>query len=216
MEKKLCFILMADIVDSSNIPQQKNLMADFKKIVQTINDTAEQQIISPITITLGDEFQSVISNLGASLEIIMAIEELIVARNLDFKLRFVLVQGEIDTDINSKIAYEMLGSGLTNARSYLSEMKNSNERFRIKLADKQHSDAINNAFIVYQHIVDGWQVEKDYYIVSKFLEFLDYKQVAVALNKDKSLMWRREKTAKIKEYLALKNVINFLGDCHYV
>jgi len=58
--------------------------------------------------TLGDEFQSVIKNLPAALDIIFSIEEKIAAGGQDFRLRYVLEEGKIETPLNRKIAYGMI------------------------------------------------------------------------------------------------------------
>ena len=201
---------MADIVGSRS-KDQNGLMARFKAIVKRVDTESRNTLLSPITITLGDEFQSVVSNLSSALQIIISLEEIIVKEEVDFKLRYVLVEGEISTPINPMIAHEMMGSGLTEARETLSELKNTRNRVHVKIKDEARSAAINNAFVGFQDIIDDWKLKKDYYIVSKFLEFGDYKRVAVELNKERSLMWKRERSLKIEAYLALRNVLNYLG-----
>jgi hypothetical protein len=210
MKRELYFILMADIIDSRKA-QQIVLLESFKKIISVVNQNAKSKIVSPLTITLGDEFQGVLANLQSALEVIIQIEEEIINEKARFKLRYVLVEGGIETPINKKIAHEMLGSGLTEARNLLSQVKNSNERFYIKINNKEQSAVINNAFRVYQGLIDDWQIDKDYEIVNSFLKYKDYKTVAEKLNKDRSLMWKREKSIKIKEYLSLKQVVYYLS-----
>lgn len=215
MSEQLYFILMADVIDSRKL-QQDILMEQFKEIVATTNRIAKNEIISPITITLGDEFQGVMEDLSSALDVIIKIEEEIIDKKTSFKLRYVLLEGKIETPINTRIAYEMLGSGLTEARNYLLGLKSSNDRFHIKIENKKQSSIISDAFQVFQGIIDDWQVDKDYEIVSYFLALKDYKLVADKLNKDRSLMWRRERSAKIREYVSLKNVIKYIGDCNDV
>lgn len=212
MKEQLYFILMADVIDSRKA-QQDILMAHFKKVIALTNRKSKHKIISPITITLGDEFQGVMKDLSSALDVMFEIEEQIIDTKPSFKLRYVLLEGKIETPINSDTAYEMLGSGLTDARSCLSNLKNSNDRFHVNLRNEKKSSALNDAFIGYQGIIDDWKVDKDYEIVKQFLQLKDYKLVADKLNKDRSLMWRRERTAKIKEYTSLKNVIKYIGDC---
>ena len=122
------YILMADIVDSGNKNQSK-LMDDFKLLVKEINDSYHSKILSPLTITLGDEFQSVLKDLTTAIKIIIDIEEKIIINQFGFKLRYMLNQGEIDTSINTKIAYEMLGQGLTDAINILNDSKKDKNRF---------------------------------------------------------------------------------------
>jgi hypothetical protein len=210
MNSNLHFILMADIIGSRKA-DQKNLIADFKEIVHQANLNAKAELLSPITITLGDEFQSVVASLTAALDIILNLEESIIISGKDFKLRYILLEGQIDTPINPKIAYEMLGSGLTAAREGLAKLKKTKTRFHIVLQDPEKGDTLNKAFVVLQRIIDSWKLKKDYYIVASFLQHIDYKQVSSELNKERSLMWKREKSLKIEEYFALKEVITYLG-----
>ena len=186
-------------------------MAHFKTIVKQVDTESRKKLLSPITITLGDEFQSVVSDLSSALQIIISLEEIIIKEEVDFKLRYVLVEGEVSTPINPNIGHEMMGSGLTDARETLSELKNTRSRLLVKIKNEARSAAINNAFVGFQDIIDDWKLKKDYYIVSKFLEFGDYKLVANELNKERSLMWKRERSLKIEVYLALKKVLNYLG-----
>ncbi|PUZ20718.1 SatD family (SatD) [Chitinophaga costaii] len=210
MSKHLYFILMADIIGSRQ-SDQRLLMADFKALVTKINKKQKKTLLSPITITLGDEFQGIIHDLPASLKIMLEMEEMIIALGKTFKLRYVLMQGEIDTPINPSIAYEMLGPGLTAARETLNQLKRDHHRFEINLQDQALSGALNNSFFALQSIVDNWNPEKDYALVDGFLRYIDYKKVAAALHKTPSLMWKREKSLQIKAYNALKAVINYLG-----
>jgi len=202
------YILMADIIRSS----QKNsnvLMNNFKEVANQINIQLKDAFYSPITITLGDEFQSVVKSLRDGISVIITFEELIIKLKKNFRLRYVLNYGEIDTPINRERAHEMLGQGLTETREMLQIQKRKDERFYIKDKNNKISEKLNLAFYVYQSFVDGWRL-KDYQIVSAFLDHNDYKVVARVLTKDISLMWRREKTLKINEYSATKNLINLI------
>ena len=210
MKSEMNFILMADIIRSRDADQGR-LMTDFKEIVSKVNHSFRDRLLSPVTITLGDEFQGVVRDLSSALAIILQLEEIIIRSGKNFKLRYVLAEGKIETAINTKIAYEMLGSGLSEARETLAELKKMKARFYVMLQDKAHGEAINNVFIVLQNIIDTWKIKKDYYIVAKFLEHKDYKKVATELNKERSLIWKRERSLNLADYFALKEVITYLG-----
>lgn len=206
---------MADIIKSRKSDQQ-NLMQSFKKVTDKTTASNPDNFLSPITITLGDEFQAVATNLLSAISIIQNLEENIIALKGDFHLRYVLLEGEIETTINPNIAYGMLGSGLTEARETLIRLKKSKSRFHVILQDKALENALQNAFVAFQGIIDDWKPNKDYYIVTEFLQNRDYKEVAIELNKERSLIWKREKGLKIEEYFALKQVINYLGGNNHV
>lgn len=201
---------MADIIDSRN-KGSKTLMLDFKQIVATVRKKYRNRFLSPITITLGDEFQAVVKSLSATVEIIFSIEEEIIKMGKDIRLKYVVEYGNVDTDINSKIAYEMLGGGLTSAREHLLESKREKDkRVNFYLRNEEAGLAIENAFFVAISIRDKWKV-KDSNLMAAFMEHRNYQKVAQALSVDRSQIWRREKTLMIKEYFALKETIKYLS-----
>ncbi len=200
------FILMADIVSSGSLDSTK-AMASFKKLVQTANKQHKAELLSPLTITLGDEFQGIICDLSAALRVMISLEEGLISLNPGFRLRYSLNYGEIGTPINPKIAHEMLGDGLTTARKNLNELKNSNSRFSISLVNKKMTQIFENAFVIYQQIVDRWKPENDYDIAAGLIENHDYKIVAKKLGRNRSLIWKREKNLDMISYFAIRNLI---------
>ena len=209
------YILMADIINS----REKNaqlLMEQFKDVISKVNILQNKNLCSPLTITLGDEFQGVVKDLENCIETIFLIEESILESSYDIKLRYVLNYGEIETEINSNIAHAMLGSGLTNTRKQLNLLKSKNFRFMILLDDKRIrlQERLNKSFVIYQSFIDSWKL-KDYKIASEFLENKDYKIVAQKVNLDKSTAWRRKISLNINEYFTIKNLIQDLTQYSY-
>jgi hypothetical protein len=206
-KKQLLYpILMADIIDSGSKPA-KELMSNFKKLVENINKKYAKSILSPLTITLGDEFQGVIIDLVDAYNIIFEIEELVIKTKSKLKLRYVLHIGKIETKLNSSSAYEMLGEGLTLAREKLNELKTSKNRFDILLHGKTKStEIINNLFFIYQNYVDNWSFT-DRPILQEFLQGKTYQEVAKRLKINISSAWRRQKSLNIDEYFTVKQLI---------
>jgi hypothetical protein len=205
------FILMADIVDSRRSDQNK-LMTNFKIIINETNHKNNELMLSPLTITLGDEFQGVVNSVKAAIKLMFFIEEKIIHLDAGFKLRYVLVEGKIDTPINKNVAYEMLGDGLTQAREALNVHKKSNIRYYFNLRNECKSEALVNSMFLYQSIVDDWKISKDYDLINKFIKLRDYKLVAEQLGKTRSQIWKREKSLKIEEYFSVKSVINYIAE----
>ena len=200
------FILMSDIINSSSKDQQL-LMHNLKKCTNYINDKYLKNVLSPLTITLGDEFQAVISDLYNAIKIMIDLEEFIIQNNFEIKLRYVLLFGKIDTQINSEVAYEMLGEGLTSARKLINNMKNDHNRFLINVESNDKNVILNNCFNIYQNIVDKWNLNKDYILISNLIEFNDYKIVSKKINKERSLIWKREKNLNISSYNSSKEIL---------
>jgi hypothetical protein len=211
MNQDKYLILMGDVIDSRK-KDQLMLINSFKETIDAVNKERKNDFLSPMTITLGDEFQSVIKNLPAALDIIFRIEEKIVASGKNFKLRYILEEGEIETPLNRKIAYGMLGSGLTSAREHLENSKNTKTRFAFHLNDKKKSMALDDAFLVFQGFIDDWKINKEYSIIGMFLQHKGYKEIAEAANKDRSLMWKKERSLKLDQYFATKEIIKYIGE----
>lgn len=193
---------------SSHEKDSKTLMSDFQALVQYINKIYSESIESPLTITLGDEFQGIVASAAKGVNIILAMEEYILEEEFDFKLRYVLHEGEVETPINEEKAYEMLGPGLTDARKMLNEMKKENGRFLLSI---DGSKEVNKMMRITQHFIDGWH-PKDRSTVSGFLQGHDYKAMAKIESKDESSLWRRRKSLAIDEYILCKEMMHHLID----
>ena len=199
---------MADVIDSRS-KDSKELMMHFKQLVVRIRRKHRGKFLSPLTITLGDEFQGIVKTFEIAVDIIFSIEEELIKMGKDIKLRYIVEYGSIETNINSRVAYEMLGKGLTDAREHLNASKKDKEvRVVIFLKDDAYSKAMEKLFFVLTSIYDKWKLN-DYYLIEAFLEFKSYLMVSKALSINRSQVWKRQKTLMIKEYFALKESIQY-------
>ena len=204
------FIIMADIIDSSTYPGDE-LMEDFKNAVTQINKNNIHHIASPLTITLGDEFQGIVKGLNSAISIIFQLDELTLKSELDYKLRYVVNYGVVDTDINKKNSYEMLGEGLTTARKKIEELKSSNSEIEILGIEEKSSAKLNIALRLYRSIYNDWY-QKDKSLVCEFLQDDNYRALAEKHGRDPSSMWRKKKSLKIEDFKASKELIELLAN----
>jgi SatD family (SatD) len=198
-------IVMADVIGSSK-QDSKQLMKDFKAVVEGVNGRNENSLISPLTITLGDEFQGIARNAHSAIEVILALEDAIMDLAKPFRLRYIIHEGPIDTPINKEKAYEMLGAGLTDARERLIALKSTKRRFEVSFLNKELNERVNLMFTIYQGIADRWTAGQRK-VVNAFRELDDYKKVAEKLKKDPSVIWRRKRALMIEEYNSVKELI---------
>jgi hypothetical protein len=202
-------ILMADIIGSTQ-QKSKSLMVDFKESVAYVNRSNKRHILSPLTITLGDEFQGVVKDVQAAFKVLFDLELVLMSLKRSFKLRYVIQEGKIETKLNRTRAYEMLGPGLTVARMQLNAMKSSKTRFKIALKDPVLSTQLSLVMNSYQGITDQWTPAQQKVVVAFLEEQLDYRKVAEKLKKDPTSMWRRKKTLLIEEVDSLKKLISLI------
>ena len=206
----LQYILMGDIIGSSKYDARK-LRNDFMEVVSSCNEELEHNIISPYTVTLGDEFQGIAASLDAALKTIFYMEETILSRRLPFKIRYVAVYGAIDTPINQLKAHTMMGPGLTKARKILTDKRRGLPRIRFDLEDAYTMNQLNRLFLVLDGLTNRWDTG-DGLLILDMLANTNNKEVGVAHGKNRTQIWKRRKNLLIEEYRALKDALMELAD----
>lgn len=111
--------LIADLVDSRLIVERNRFQQQLKQQLQMASASAGDRLLSPYTLTLGDEFQALYRNFaGCQQELI----ELMCAVYPQ-RLRFALARGRLDTDINRGATLEMDGPAFHTARALMDQLK---------------------------------------------------------------------------------------------
>lgn len=197
-------IVMADIVKSRSYNGEV-LIDSFSRLVHRCNEMYENEILSPYTITLGDEFQGVVRSLKAAIETIFFLEEALLVEDLSFQLRYVVVFDKIETPINREIAHGMTGPGLALAREMLTKKQRGKSRFQFKLS-YGHDFELNMLFRLVESLVSCWN-KKDYVLIKEMLCNDDDQSVAEKFTKNRSQVWKRRKSLRIEEYNILKKLI---------
>ncbi|KQO58692.1 SatD family protein [Sphingomonas sp. Leaf257] len=123
-------VLMGDLVDSEEYEDARYLHSAFNSAVERQKALLADDMASPLTITLGDEFQGLLHSLDAAAK---------AARNIRFDLmlhdidcRFVIGIVDIKTPLNSERAWNMMGPGFAAARERLGEKRSPN-RYRFSI-----------------------------------------------------------------------------------
>lgn len=114
-------VVMGDLVRSEQSLAPEMLHEWFNEAVDWQNAAHAQALASPLTITLGDEFQGVTRSLGRALPIMRDLRLRLMARAIE--CRFVIGLVEIRTAVNPDKAWNMMGPGLGHARDKLNEKK---------------------------------------------------------------------------------------------
>ena len=198
----LQYILMGDIIGSRRYAAEQ-LRNEFMGLISSCNKELQQDIFSPYTVTLGDEFQGVAASLTAAVKTIFYLEETSLRLGLRFKMRYVTVHGAIETPLNRVKAHTMMGAGLTEARSLLTDKGRGTPRFRFKLDDMHRMSQLNRLFLVVDGLTDRWN-RKDRELILDMLVNTHNEDVGVAHGKNRSQIWKRRKNLLIEEYRALK------------
>ena len=103
-------MVMGDLVHSEHAADIAQLHEAFNEAVEQCNRRYADVLASPLTITLGDEFQGLVTSLNAGAR-----------RGID--CRFVLGLARIETAVNPQQAWNMMGPGLSRSRHKLNEKR---------------------------------------------------------------------------------------------
>lgn len=123
-------ILMGDLVQSGENADAAALHARFNAAIDRQNDLRGGDIESPLTITLGDEFQGLARSLVAAFNIAREIRLDLLAEGIE--CRFALGMAILKTPLNTERAWNMMGPGLAETRKRLNE-KRANNLYRFVL-----------------------------------------------------------------------------------
>ena len=198
------YIIMGDVIGSSK-QDAVGLMENVQEVIRSANREFKEDLRSPLTVTLGDEFQGVASSLDKAVRILFYLDETRLRKEWMFSFRYVIHYGEIDTDINTEVAYGMLGEGLTKARSLL-ELKEKGKRFRILVEDEQKSRMLNRLLFAADGISKRWS-RKNMPLIYDMIFRTDNAEVAGKHEKNASQIWKMRRNNLIEEYRQLKEVI---------
>ncbi|MDR9416268.1 MAG: SatD family protein [Gracilimonas sp.] len=199
------YILMGDVVSSKDY-DSNTLQKQLRTLTDHCNETLKEELLSPYTITLGDEFQGIPDSLKTSIKTLFFYEEQCLRLSLDFKLHYVIHFGKIETEINPDIAYEMMGPGLTRARELLSTKKRDRKRFQFLLENETLSLQLNRLFEVLDSIIQSWK-QDDFSLILDMIHNENNAEVGEKHGKNRDQIWKRRKTLMIHEYNLLKQVI---------
>lgn len=199
------YILMGDVVSSSEY-NSKSVQKQLKALTKQCNEALKPNMLSPYTITLGDEFQGIPNSLQTSINTLFYYEEECLRQLCEFKLHYVVHFGQIETEINPEIAYEMMGPGLTKARKILGDKKRGRKRFKFALDDDIQTKQLSRLFEVLDSIIQSWKQE-DYSLILDMIENDNNAEVGEKQGKNRDQIWKRRKTLMINEYNLLKKFI---------
>jgi hypothetical protein len=151
-KKPVLAVVMGDIVASEAATSVKVLHRAFNRAVAAANKAHEP--LSPLTITLGDEFQGLANSLSAAWEIVSSLRLRLLQERV--RCRFVIGAARVETPINTERAWNMMGPGLADARERLSD-KQAENAYRFSLPDDRLVESLLDAIgESLTSVEDGW------------------------------------------------------------
>lgn len=150
------FVIIGDLVQSREIRDRDTVQKRFAATLGRVQQEFEEDIASPFTLTIGDEFQAVLDRCGNLYAMIHSIESGLNGLNL----RYGLGLGGIETDINPAQSIGMDGPAFHRARRALEEAKKSGRRFCIETGLKLPDQRLNTLLDWIDVTSSRWNREK--------------------------------------------------------
>lgn len=135
-------VIMGDLVRSESSLPIELLHERFNQAIDHQNLEHAGTLVSPLTITLGDEFQGLASTLTQAMTIARDLRLELLADKID--CRFVVGIVEIKTPLNPLKAWNMMGPGLSRARNKLNQKK-ADQFYRFSIAEAPITEALLDA-----------------------------------------------------------------------
>lgn len=200
-------IIMGDVIGSSR-RDPAQVAAALGDLVARANQACAQQILSPLTITLGDEFQGVAADLAAALQLVDHLNEHILRRALEVELRYVIHQGEIDTEINRETSYGMLGPGLTHARQLLTDKTGRRDRVQFALEDERSGRLLALVHRILDQMWDEPALRRSPAVFADLLyRGMTDSEAADEHGRNRSQIWKYRRNWKMDGYVAARKII---------
>ena len=199
---------MGDVTGSAKRDPLK-VQAWLKSNIEDVNRKYADEIRSPLTVTLGDEFQGVMGSMAQAALAMFDLEEASLSADPPISLHYVILEGQIDTPINPNIAHGMLGSGLTRARALLAAkptQKRRRPQYIFECADDGLSQTVSLLFSALAGISARWSDRERQYSAA-LLAYPDDVAAAKTLSRDRTSVYRRRQSLLIEEYRDIRRAL---------
>ena len=210
--------VIGDMKDSRHLENRKEVQVRLQGILDRLNEKYKDEIVSRFLITLGDEFQGLLSSGKYILDMVNEIR----MEMYPVRLRFGIGFGQITTDIRTEMALVADGPGYYRAREAVELLKEREKKNRSALSelclkmDETHRDKeilLNTVFDLMYVVESGWTDRQREVIWDMLLHGDGQQNTASRLDITQSTV---QKTLAAGSYYtyesALKNASEILGD----
>jgi hypothetical protein len=197
--KKL--VLIGDIVASKRIKNRKEIQKKLQNLFKSFNNNKE--IISPFTITLGDEFQAVFSKADNIFKYLWEVLFVI----YPVQVRFSFGIGDITTSINTVQAIGMDGPAFYNAREGLTELKQKAFLFNLVHNDEKKIMLIKQVLFLLSHLTSGWK-ESRFKILSLLYDDMSVFEVAKKMKISDKAVYKNIDAGALANIISITKIIS--------
>jgi len=193
--------LIADIVKSREIKDRDKFQNGLENQLQLINKR-NKNLLSPYTLTLGDEFQAVYSKADNLFNDIWEI----MSKLYPHKARFALGVGTLTTPVNPKRAIGMDGPAFHFARNSISELKETSYLMKIAGEGISHLTLLNSCLYLVSQSAANWSANR-YQVLTGLLAGWSRKKIADQLGISTVAVYKNINKGSLDVLINLNNEI---------
>jgi len=197
-------VVIGDLVQSQT-KSAKKLHAQFNKAIDAQNTEHTDALASPLTITLGDEFQGLTHSLKKAVSIVRDLRLELMNDNID--CRFVIGLVELETAINPDRAWNMMSPGLARARSKLNE-KNVTTLYRFSIAEDPHIEIMLDSLGAGLTLIERGWTDQQRNDISALMSGLGPGEIAKRRNVSVHSIYKVRGSGNYRTYMMHWNAIN--------
>ncbi len=145
-------VVLADLVSSRQIVDRRAFQKRLARAIAALGQ-GRRDLLSPWTVTLGDEFQAVYRNAGHVFRDAFELRRAVHPH----RVRYVIAAGEITTVINPRQAIGMDGPAFHRARDGMQALKESGGTLRLEMPTGPAEAWVRPALELVGHSADGWK-----------------------------------------------------------
>ena len=204
------FALIGDIIDSKKIDNRYQVQKTLEACLNELNIKFKDVLVSKLSITLGDEFQGLLTLDAPLFQIIDRINFAM----QPYQVRFGLGLGEILTDINPEQSIGADGPAYWHARKAINYIHQKNDygntQIAVSFEDDTKVNIINTLIASSEAIKSDWRASQEI-ILQELLklgiydEYFDQQILGKQLELSTSALSKRLKSSNIKVYLRTRN-----------
>lgn len=176
-------VVIGDLVASRRIADRNGLQSRFEEAVSRCN-AGRTDLLSPYTITLGDEFQVVLRSaaelfpdLTAMAAELLGAPDLSTPDPLAANIRYSIAVGTLTTKLNPAQAIGMDGPAFHAARLGIEELKKSGNSFMISGLGANLDELCNGLFALVSHAMQGWHPRR-HWVLAERMRHTDVASIA--------------------------------------
>jgi hypothetical protein len=196
--------VIGDIRGSRDLPDRARTQTQLRSACDELNArTDDLQLLSPFTVTLGDEFQALFQASGGLWRGIFRIESLL----KPVRLRFGVGVGAIDTEINREAAIGMDGPAFHRARESVTGLKRDGGSYRVQGLGQAERLA-RHALDLVSHERDSWR-ENRVDIFSSMLAGVSVAEMAQSLGISEQAVYKNIREGQLE---TIRGICDSIGD----